>query len=94
MSNDKNFTEYTDEELDKWFEDHAEGWARRGVNPKERFEVVIAEMQRRHAKEQKRATEKTINLTNKLLDLTQWLKYLTIVLVILTIVSVLILIFK
>lgn len=94
MLDKKNFTEYSDEELDTWFNEHIKGWSGHTISAKENYEIVIAEMQRRHTKTQKVATEKMVDLTKQLVVLTDRLKWLTNVLVILTIASILILIFK
>jgi hypothetical protein len=94
MSDNKNFTEYSDEELDIWFDKHIKGWSGHTISSKENYEIVIAEMQRRHTKTQKVATEKIVDLTNQLVVLTNRLKFLTIILVVLTIVSTLLLTIK
>jgi hypothetical protein len=94
MIDKKDFTKYSDEELDIWFNEHIIGWSGHTISAKENYEIVIAEMQRRNARTQMVATNKIVDLTNQLVILTNRLKWLTNVLVILTIVSTLILILK
>ena len=94
MTDKRDFTKYSDEELDVWFNEHIIGWSGHTISAKENYEIVIAEMQRRHTKTQMVATKKIVDLTNQLVVLTYRLKWLTNVLVVLTIASILILIFK
>jgi len=91
---EKDFTEYSDDELDNWFKEYIKGWSGDAVGPTKNFEVVLAEMQRRNAKIQNKSTEKIVSLTDKLVDLTVKLNFLNYVLIILAAVSLLILIFK
>lgn len=71
----QNFTKFTDEELNKWWEEYVEGWAGEGSGPEKRSAVLIAEIQRRYIKTQ--------NIANKeLIFLTRILVFLTIVLMI------------
>jgi len=70
MNKDKNFTEFNDKELEDWFKQYLFGWISHSTSSKEKFEVVLAEMQRRYIKAQNVANEKLIKLTNILVWLT------------------------
>jgi len=94
MPDGKNFTEYTDKELDEWFNKHIKGWSGRAVSAKDNYAIVIAEMQRRHANVQKTSTQKIVDLTDNLVILTSRLRWLTYVLVALAIVNIILIFIK
>jgi len=87
MGKPLNFTEFSDEELHSWFKKHIEGWTGYAVKPKENFEAVMAEMQRRYIVTQKEASRKIIDLTDKLKRLNHALIFFTIVILVLTAAS-------
>jgi len=40
----ENFTKFTDDELDKWWEEYVERWAEESAGSEKRFTVLIAEI--------------------------------------------------
>ena len=70
METHKDFTEYTDKELEDWLKQYVQGWTGAVTSATHNFSVVIAEIQRRYIKTQNTANERLIQLTWVLVGLT------------------------
>ena len=81
LPEEKNITEFSDEELLSWLKNYVDGWAKTGVTPAVHYEAIKTELIRR-------SNEKIFNLTEKLYGLTVVLVFLTVILVILTLVFI------
>lgn len=77
LPEEKNISEFTDEELLLWLKDYFGGWASRGVAPSAHYEAVKTELTRR-------SNERILNLTKVLRSFTIVLVILTAALVALT----------
>ena len=70
MGTRKDFTDYTDKELEDWLKQYVHGWTDAGTSSTHNFSVVIAEIQRRYIKTQNTANKRLIQLTWVLVFLT------------------------
>ncbi len=70
MGTRKDFTEYTDKELEDWLKQYVHERIGEWTHSTDKFSVVIAEIQRRYIKTQNTANERLVQLTWVLVVLT------------------------